>query len=142
MRIILDTNIIIGALLKDSTIRRMILDPSFEFYLPEYSIEEIEKHIDIITQRSGLNKENVHLLLHLLLTNIRVVPSEQLLNRYAEARRIIGGIDPEDIPFLALALAIPNDGIWTDDAHFHKQGKVKIWRTRDIILLAGRGGGP
>jgi len=68
MRLILGTNIVISALLKDSTARRMMLDPSFEFYIPEYSIEEIERHMDIITQKSGLNKEDIRLLVNLLLT--------------------------------------------------------------------------
>lgn len=133
MRLILNTNILISALLKDSTVRRLLLNPSFEFYIPEYSIEEVERHMDLIAERSGLSKEDVHLLLYLLLTNIEVVPARQLVEKYAEAARILGGVDPGDIPFLALALAIPNDGIWTEDAHLQRQDKVKVWRTKDIV---------
>ena len=38
-------------------------------------------------------------------------------------------IDPDDTPFIALALAVENDGIWSDDKHFEQQNRIKIWKT-------------
>jgi len=98
MRLVLDTNILISALLKDSTVRRILLNPSFIFYLPEYSIEEVERHMDAIVRRSGLSEEDVRLLVRLLLTNIQVLPAEQLVEKCAEASRLLGGVDPGDTP--------------------------------------------
>jgi len=138
MRLVLDTNILISALLKDSTVRRILLNPSFIFYLPEYSIEEVERHMDAIVRRSGLSEEDVRLLVRLLLTNIQVLPAEQLVEKCAEASRLLGGVDPGDTPFLALALATVNDGIWSEDTHLRRQRKVKVWRTRDLVSFAGR----
>ena len=52
-----------------------------------------------------------------------------------EAKKIIGDIDQDDVTFIALALAIPNNGIWTEDKHFKKQNKIKIWSTKEILDL-------
>ncbi|MDE1823803.1 MAG: hypothetical protein KGH74_00715, partial [Candidatus Micrarchaeota archaeon] len=42
-------------------------------------------------------------------------------------------IDADDTPFIALGLAIANDGIWSDDSHFQKQKMIKVWKTSDLI---------
>ena len=133
MKLILDTNILISALLKDATVRRILVNPHIEFFLPEFSLEEINKHLDIIVERSNLTEKEVHLTLSLLLTNINVVPSEQIIRKYAEAEQIMERIDRDDVPFLALALTLQNDGIWTEDKHFQKQSKIKVWKTADLV---------
>ena len=38
MRLVLDTNILIAALIKDSLTREIFFGPGFEFLLPEYAI--------------------------------------------------------------------------------------------------------
>jgi predicted nucleic acid-binding protein len=43
VKLVLDTNVLIAALLKSSTTRAILLHPSFEFFLPEFSLEEIRK---------------------------------------------------------------------------------------------------
>jgi predicted nucleic acid-binding protein len=67
------------------------------------------------------------------LTNIQVVPAEDILRKWDEAERIIGKIDTGDIPFIALALSIKCDGIWSDDNDLKRQSKVKVWSTREMI---------
>jgi predicted nucleic acid-binding protein len=56
-----------------------------------------------------------------------------------EARKIMDKIDPSDTPFMALALAVENDGIWSDDRHFLRQRRVKTWKTKDLLGLVRRG---
>ena len=46
---------------------------------------------------------------------------------------IMKDIDVKDAPFLAAALAIPNDGIWSHDKHFEKQNKVKVWISKELL---------
>jgi predicted nucleic acid-binding protein len=121
VRLIVDTNVLISALVKKSTVRGLLLNPLFEFYVPEHCIEEIERHVAEISERSGLSDENVYLLLGVLLASVQVVPAERVLKKYKEAEKIMGEIDRDDVPFVALALSFPNDGIWTEDKHFLKQ---------------------
>jgi len=135
VKLVVDTSILFAALLKKSTVRELLLNPLFEFYVPEFGIEEIEKHVEEIVDRSGLNVENVYLLLGVLLSSVQAVPAERILKKYREAEKIMGRIDRDDVPFVALALSFPNDGIWSEDKHFLKQKKVKVWRTRDLLKL-------
>jgi len=135
VKLVIDTSILFAALLRKSTVRELLLNPLFEFYLPEFGIEEIEKHVEEIVDRSGLNVENVYLLLGVLLSSVQAVPAERILKKYREAEKIMGRIDRDDVPFVALALSFPNDGIWSEDKHFLKQKKVKVWRTRDLLKL-------
>jgi len=46
--------------------------------------------------------------------------------------KIMDKIDPDDTQFIAAALATNSD-IWSDDTHFTKQNKVKVWTTKELI---------
>lgn len=41
-------------------------------------------------------------------------------------------VDPDDVPFLALALQREAD-IWSDDKHFQKKDAVRVWRNHELI---------
>jgi len=135
VRLVVDTSVLIAALMKKSAVRELLLNPLFEFYVPEYCIEEIERHLGEVSERSGVSTESVLLLLGVLLTSVQVVSAERVVKKWKEAHSIMGRIDVDDVPFIALALSFPNDGIWTEDKHFLKQNKVKVWRTRDLSKL-------
>jgi len=135
MKLVIDTSILIASLMKSSIVRKLLLNPLFEFYVPEYCIEEIERHVDEISSRSGLSVKNVYLLLGVLLASVQVVPAERIFKWMREAEKIMEKIDVDDVPFVALALSFPNDGIWTEDRHFLKQRRVKVWLTRDLMKL-------
>ena len=57
-----------------------------------------------------------------------------ILERLEEASKIMDAIDPDDTPFIAAALATNSD-IWSDDKHFEKQNKIKVWKTSDLVKL-------
>ena len=73
-----------------------------------------------------------------MFSNINLVADNKIIDHLDEADEIMGNIDKDDVSFIALALAFDNDGIWTDDAHFEKQDKIKILKTRDILELFKR----
>ena len=43
MRLVLDTNILIAALIKDSITRRILLLPGLEFLLPAFALDELAR---------------------------------------------------------------------------------------------------
>jgi predicted nucleic acid-binding protein len=133
MRLVIDTSILISSLIKDSVTREILLLPFMKFYLPEYALEEIEAHKMKISRLSGLSLDEIDIILNLLLDNISIVPSQTIQPYLKEAERIIGGIDPNDIPFIALALAVDNDGIWSSDKHFEAIKQIKVWKTSDLL---------
>lgn len=133
MKLVIDTSILISALLKDSVTREILLFSSIDFLLPEYAFEEIEKHKDNISSRSGLGKEDIEVVLSLIIENIIIVPASKLKPYMEKAHKLIGGTDPFDVPFVALALSIDNDGIWSNDKHFKNLKGIKIWKTSDVF---------
>jgi predicted nucleic acid-binding protein len=133
MRLIVDTNILISSLIKDSITREILLLPFMDFYLPEFALEEVEAHKTKISKLSGLSRDEIDFFLDLLLENISIVPARTIRPYLKEAEKIIGDIDPGDIPFIALALAVDNDGIWSNDKHFRKVKKLKVWKTPELL---------
>lgn len=135
MRFIVDTNIVFAGLLKDSVTRKILIDSVFELYAPEKIVEEIRKYEGLILEKSGLSKEDFEILFNLLIGNVQLVKKESYSEKLQEADSLIGNLDKGDVPFLALALTTPNDGIWSDDEHFQKQSRVKTWKTSEVLRL-------
>ncbi|MDP3111984.1 MAG: PIN domain-containing protein [Thermodesulfovibrionales bacterium] len=133
MRLVIDTGILISALLKDSVTREILLFSSVDFLLPEYAFEEIEKHKDNISTRSGLSRKDVEIVLSLVTENITIIPASKLKPYMENAHKLIGSIDPFDVPFIALALSTENDGIWSNDKHFKNLKGLKVWKTSDVF---------
>jgi predicted nucleic acid-binding protein len=133
MILIIDTSIIITALLKESPVRKIILNPNFKFYVPDFLLYEVNKNMKSIRKRTGLTEIELKKVISLIFSNITVVPIKFYTSKWKDAEEIIGDIDRDDTPFFALALTIPNDGIWSNDPHFLKQNKIKIWKTTDLM---------
>ena len=50
---------------------------------------------------------------------------------WKRAEEIMVDIDRSDIPFVAAALSLLCDGIWSDDADLKRQKRVKVWNTKE-----------
>lgn len=134
MRLVVDTSILISSLIKRSVTREILLLPFMRFYLPEYALEELETHKPKLSKLSGLSIDEIDILLNSLLDNISIVPAQTIQPYLKEAESIIGSIDPSDVPFVALALAVENDGIWSNDKHFKAIKQIKVWKTSDLLM--------
>ena len=133
MKLVIDTNILISALIKDSATRKIIFYSPIEFYYPEISLKEIEEKKDIIIEKTGLSEKEYNLLLNEILSFVVLIPYENIDNKIKEANEIFGKIDIDDVIFIALALSTSNDGIWSDDADFERQGKIRVWKTKEVL---------
>lgn len=132
MRLIIDANILIAAMIKDSTIREIILKSGHDFFAPEEVVKEVLKYVDVISKKSRLPRSENIRFLSILLDYVFLVPTQFFSGKIKKADKIIGDIDKGDVPYIALALSFPNHGIWTEDKHFQKQKKIKIWSTEDL----------
>jgi predicted nucleic acid-binding protein len=112
-----------------------LLNPNFDFYTPDFLLTEIKNHKEPIMKKGSLTKRKFNTIYELLIDRISVLPKSDIMDHIDEAKKIIGDIDRDDVTFFALALAIPNNGIWTEDKHFKKQNKIKIWSTKEILDL-------
>lgn len=95
----------------------------------------------MILEKSGLSKDEFKILLNLIIDKIVIVKKENYQKFLEEAKNILGKIDIEDVPYLALALYIKGD-IWSDDNHFQKQKRIKIWKTEELVRLADKSNFP
>ena len=135
MKFIIDSNIIISALIKDSKTREIILKSGFDFYHPSIAIRNLNKYKKEIIRKAHINDKEFDELLKMVLEKVYIINEKHFIDKIEEAKEIIGKIDLEDIPFLALALSIPNNEIWTEDSDFEKQDKIKVWKTENIVKL-------
>lgn len=135
MILVIDTNILISALIRDSTARKIIVRSEWEFYYPEMSFHEVRKYKNLVLEKSGMGEEEYTGMLNYLLKHIKLVPEELIQHKLDEANKLLGKIDPDDVIFLATALSLDNSKIWSDDTHFEKQDKVVVLKTKDIVKL-------
>jgi len=129
---VIDTNIIFSALLKNSAARKIILSDTFDLFVPEFLFTEIIKYEKLILKKTGMEKENLELLLLLLQSHISVIPFNIFSDFMKAAENEMEKIDMKDAPFVALALKLKIP-IWSNDVHFKKQEKVESFNTAEII---------
>lgn len=134
MRLVVDTNIIISALIKDSFTRWVLLYSGFDFFYPEISFEEIKKYKKLILKKSCMKESNLNKLLSLIFQRIRIVPTKFFRNYLNKANKVMRKIDINDSVFLALAFALDSE-IWSDDKDFEKQSKIKTIKTKDLAKM-------
>jgi len=57
MKLVIDTNIIISALIKNGISRRIIVSPLINFVTPEYTLQEISKYEKLICKKAKLSND-------------------------------------------------------------------------------------
>lgn len=138
MIIIIDTNILISALIRDSTVRRILINSGLRFYYPEASFHEVRKYKSMILEKSGLGDAGFERALGKILEYVALVPTETINEHLKEARTAMEHIDPKDVAFLAAALSYEPSVIWSDDRDFERQDRIKVVKTAQFVKLLSR----
>ena len=112
--------------------RETILTRELELYVPEYFFTELRNNLDAVQRKTALERNQLELLIDLLFEQIRIVPREEFDDELDTANAIIAEVDPDDSPFLALAMHLDAE-IWSDDRHFQEQETVATWRTHELL---------
>jgi predicted nucleic acid-binding protein len=136
MEIVVDTNIMISALLKDNLTRRILLLSPFDMYTLACAHDEIQKYKEELIHKSKLNNEQFDYLIQLLFSKMNFVPAEDIEPFKDSAITIMRDIDPDDSPSLALAMML-NAPIWSNDSHFKRQKAAPVFNTKEILPLLG-----
>ncbi len=133
MRLVVDTNRIIASLIKDSVSRKIIKSGKIEFFTIRFGEVELSKYLNYIIEKARININEFTRIKESLFENIKVIDDSILRAKMKEAKIIMDEIDENDTPFIALALTIENNGIWSEDKHFENQNKIKVWKTKDLM---------
>jgi len=132
MILVVDTNRIIAALIKDGISRSIILHFPGELVTIGFSKKEIQANEGEILRKARITKEELEMILDSLLSHCTILDDEAIRINLPEAERIMGRIDKADVPFIACAL-LTKSPIWSDDAHFRKQSRVKVFTTKELL---------
>jgi len=118
MKIVVDTNIVISALINPSGKESDIFfNPvhNFKFYSCYFLFVEIFKHKDKIIKCSKISEEEILELIYKLSKKIRFINEEQLSDEILTKSVILTkDIDYKDVPFLALSIYL-DCYLWTGD---------------------------
>lgn len=132
MILVADTNRIIASLIKDSSSRQILLSPKFMFISVGFAKIEIAKYKKEILSKAKVSEPEFDKIMNSLSSNIIFLEDKIINSKIDEAKGLMDKIDPKDTPFIAAALA-SNCGVWSEDAHFDKQKRVKVWKTKELI---------
>src|SRR3989338_10657779 len=135
MEIIVDTNILFSAILKDSTIRKIILLSPIKFFIPEYALKEIEEHLEEIKEKTNLDHNEFYSIYKILIRSMAVIHFRELDNHKLVAMEIVCDIDKEDTMIIAAALSRPNSILWSEDKPLKKQNEIRVFNTAEMIRL-------
>ncbi|MFH0837495.1 MAG: PIN domain-containing protein [Candidatus Aenigmatarchaeota archaeon] len=131
MRLIVDTNRIIAALIKDSLARRIITHINTDLLTISFSDKEVEKYRAYIIEKASIDSDEFDRIFETIRDRFIIINDTVIMTKINEAGKIMDNIDPDDTPFIAAALATNSD-IWSDDNHFQKQKSIRIWTTKDL----------
>src|SRR3989338_4305679 len=125
MRLVVDANIVISALMRQGITRKMEFDNRLELFAPITLIDEMRKYYLYVEKKSGMKKDDFARLFTLILKRIAIENLESLRSYLAAAKTLT--VDEKDEQYAACALAI-NAEIWSNDKGF-RTGRVRVWST-------------
>jgi predicted nucleic acid-binding protein len=134
MRIVVDANIVISALIRDSRTRKILLSTKFDLVPPDFVLGEISKYSDYISKKAGISRKDLDLLMALVFQSITVIPAEDYESCKDKALSIMKD-DVKDVPYVACCLALGCDGIWTNDSDYEGKMDIRTLSTGDMLRL-------
>jgi predicted nucleic acid-binding protein len=132
MKLVVDANVVISALIADSKTRELVVTLKPELLTPEVIHGEIGNHEALIVEKSGMDADRVQQFIDLLFRYIETVPASEFYPYIEEAEEAIGDIDPDDVLYVACALA-REAGVWSDDSDFDEQDLVPVFTTGEVV---------
>jgi predicted nucleic acid-binding protein len=128
MKIVVDTNIIFSALLKeDNRYARALIknEDDHDFYAVYFTIVELFKHKERIKQFSKLSEEDILEALYELIKHIHIINDNIIsIPSWKEAMQLAHDVDVKDVPNVALTIELAAQ-LWTNDNELKKGLQAK-----------------
>ena len=118
MTIVIDTNIVISAILSDKgKIGELLLSKTekLEFFAPEFLLDELNNHQSKIKSIAGFNDDEYERVIKLVLKTVVFVDESSISpGNLNKAFEMVKDVDLKDLIFVALCLE-KNCVLWTGD---------------------------
>ena len=138
MRLVVDTNVLVAALVARGTMRNLFFGSRLQLHSPAKALEEIEEHLPEFERKTGLSKHDLLKAAEILLQQVEIVPFREYREFAEEALALAKTVgDEDDWPFFALALKLGTP-LWTNDAKLKSQHKVKVLNTSELLKILSR----
>ncbi len=129
MKLAADANVLLSAVIGGRA-RLLLNHPQIqEVFTTEHTFAEVEEYASVLARKRRLPSDI--LLLTVAALPVTLVNRSQYAKSLAEAKRRIGGRDPDDVELLALALhfRIP---IWSNDRDF-EDVNIDLFTTERLL---------
>lgn len=130
MNLVIDSNILFAALLKDGRTSDLLFKHTL--YAPEFIFEEFRKYIHYLKGKTKRTEEDFNKLFDLFERNVILSPKEEIDTFMERAEKI--SPDPNDVQYLALAIKL-RCGLWSNDKDLKKQHEVRVYSTEELIAM-------
>jgi predicted nucleic acid-binding protein len=124
--VVIDTNILFSALLAaDGRIHHTLFRYGTRFRICETALVELFEHKERILRATRLTAEEVTGMYHRVLRRLEIFPEELIpAEAWGKAVSLCSGIDGDDVPHVALTLAL--EGLlWTGDGKLRRGLEAK-----------------
>lgn len=133
MRIVVDANIVIAGVLGLRSVIAIVTSGNHTLFAPMPIIEEINKHDAFICAREGLTREEFEVRRDSLLKFAILVEQQNYRHYIKQSRTTLENRDVSDAHYVACALAVRADFIWTNDNDLTAQTLVPVKTTQQFI---------
>ncbi|MFH1409475.1 MAG: PIN domain-containing protein [Nanoarchaeota archaeon] len=128
MRLVIDANIFIAALIAQGRTLDYIYDSDLQLFAPQFLLDEIHCHKEKIRQKTGLDPFEFMNVASDIISRIHFTSQHEAF--LSEATRI--SPDPDDAEYLAVALMLQCP-IWSNDKRLKEQKEVKVLSTHELL---------
>jgi len=132
MKLVIDANILMAALIKDSKTRELLKNEQLELLAPGFLKQELAFYQKEIRKKARLSKKEFDVLSNGLQFYIQFIESAEIKPHLKEALHI--SPDKKDAPYFALCLKNKTP-LWSNDKELKKQSIVTVYSTEVLASV-------
>ena len=133
MQLIVDANVLLSALIKDSKTRELLIESRLELFAPEILLREVQKHIfsdPEVRRKINVLDSEISEFLSILLHRIKVFNKEEYSRYFNESSKLVK--HDKDVPYVALSLKLGLP-LWSNDKGLKEQSTIRVFNTKDLV---------
>jgi predicted nucleic acid-binding protein len=134
--VIIDANVLFGALLRDGTTRHLLLYGGLDLHTPSTIWAELERNRPYLVNKSRVTEAAFDLLIGALRDRIGDLPLAHIRERMPEAEAGLGRGGRLDAPYVAAALGVLAT-LWKQEKTLRAKGTVPVVSTEEVVAALG-----